>query len=116
MTAIMNRPIAGGRQQRNSVRIAENLRAFIDALFGSKLVAQLRADLTEAKAERDYFRGQFERMQLLAVPRTAPVVPRQPRPEGATQVGARKSWGQIVAENTQKQNELAAKESEKPKN
>jgi hypothetical protein len=98
------------------MKYAQAIRDFLSTLFGSKLVLQLRADLDERTRERDYFRGQFERMQLMAIPRSAPVVPRQPRPEGATQVGARKSWAQIVAENTQEQNELAAKESEKPKN
>jgi hypothetical protein len=93
------------------MKYAQAIRDFLSTLFGSKLVLQLRADLDERTRERDYFRGQFERMQLMAIPRSAPVVPRQPRPEGATQVGARKSWAQIVAENTQKQNELAAKEA-----
>lgn len=90
------------------MKLATIIREFLSALFGSKLVVELRAELAEARRERDYFRGQFERMQLMAMPRSAPIVPRAPRPEGATQVGTRRTWAQILAENTQKQNELAA--------
>lgn len=94
------------------MKYAAAIREFFSALFGSKLVVELRAELTEARRERDYFRGQFERMQLIAMPRSAPLVPRAPRPEGLTQPGTRRTWAQILAENTKAQNELAAKKTE----
>jgi hypothetical protein len=99
------------------MKYATAIREFLSALFGSKLVVELRAELAEARKERDYFRGQFERMQLVAIPhRIAPIEKRTVQPGGLTQTGGRKSWAMIQAENTQKQNEIAAKEAEKQKN
>ena len=91
------------------MKFAQAIRDFLSTLFGSKLVLQLRADLEETRKERDYFRGQFERMQLLAIPRSiTPLGPRIREPQGATQVGTRKSWAQILAANTEAQNKIAA--------
>jgi hypothetical protein len=54
------------------VNWAIQLRALLRDLFGSGLVAELRAEIEELKKERDYFRGAFERMQLIALNRPPP--------------------------------------------
>ena len=89
------------------MKFGQAIRDFFSALFQSKLVLQLRADLDEAKRERDYFRGQCERLQLLTQPR--PQTRPQPKPDwretppqGATQIGQRKTWAELQAENTKK--------------
>lgn len=101
------------------MRWAKAIREFFSILFGSQLVVQLRQDLDEAKRERDYFRGQLERANLLiAPPRTISSARpdwRVTNPEGQTRVGTRRTWAQIQAENTQKIKEEAAKANqEKP--
>ena len=101
---------------------AKAIREFFSILFGSQLVVQLRREIESLKGERDYFRGQFERMQLLAIPRSTPPQPRgdwrTTDPQGATKVGTRKTWAQIQAENTQNLNEeraaVAKENEEKP--
>jgi hypothetical protein len=87
------------------MRYAQAIRAFLSALFGSNLVAELRAELIEARKERDYFRGQFERMQLLVghIRATPATTPRQVTPGGLTREGARRSWAQIQAAHTKEQ-------------
>ena len=96
------------------MRFAQAVRDFFSALFQSKLVLQLRADLDEAKRERDYFRGQCERLQLLTQPRPQPRADwRETQPQGATKIGGRKTWAEIQAENTKKiADELQAKQKE----
>jgi hypothetical protein len=101
------------------MKYAKALREFFSILFGSQLVVQLRADLEEARRQADYFRGQFERMQLLAIPRSVPQTERpdwrRTNAEGATRVGRRRTWAQIVEENTKRiqEEEAAAKNQEK---
>ena len=96
------------------MRFAQAIRDFFSALFQSKLVLQLRADLEEAKRERDYFRSQMERFQLMSQPRPQPRPDwRETQPQGATQVGKRKTWAELQAENTKKiADELQAKQKE----
>jgi hypothetical protein len=88
------------------MKYAQWIRDFLSTLFGSKLVVELRAELAEARRERDYFRGQLERANLIAYPQrpTAATRPdwRQTDPAGATAVGGRKTWSMIQAENTKK--------------
>ena len=85
------------------MKLAQAIRDFFSALFQSKLVLQLRADLEEAKRERDYFRSQMERFQLMSQPRPQPRPDwRETQPQGATQVGKRKTWAELQAENTKK--------------
>jgi hypothetical protein len=86
------------------VKYAHAIREFFAALFGSKLMVQLRADLEEARRERDYFRGRNERLELMLLPNK--VTPQTQRadwrttnPGGATLVGGRKSWAMIEREN-----------------
>jgi len=110
----MSRPIVGGLPQRSKVRTAEKIRAFLDILFGSKLVAQLRADLEESRRSADYFRGQFERMQLLVGHARQAPAPKEVRPQGATREGARRSWAQIQAANTAEQYGPREKVPEEP--
>jgi hypothetical protein len=86
------------------VKYAIAIREFFSALFGSKMVVQLRADLEEARRERDYFRGRNERLELMLLPnRVTPQTQRsdwrQQNPGGATLVGGRKSWAMIEREN-----------------
>ena len=85
------------------MKLAQAIRDFFSALFQSKLVLQLRADLEEAKRERDYFRSQMERFQLMSQPRPQPRPDwRETQPQGVTQVGKRKTWAELQAENTKK--------------
>jgi hypothetical protein len=112
----------------NAVGFAQRIREFLNTLFGSKLVVQLRADLEEAKRERDYFRGRLELAELRAAPQRTPVKTagrpadwRTDKPLGAVEVkGTRKSWAQIQAENTERiRTEIAAsakKSDDKPAN
>jgi hypothetical protein len=89
---------------------AQNIRNFFETLFTGRLVLQLRADLEEARCQRDYFKGRAERLELqLLQPRSAA---RQqeasdpPRIHNTRVVGGRKTWGQLVAE---RRKELAEK-------
>lgn len=81
---------------------AQSIRDAIETIFTGRLVLQLRADLEEARAQRDYFKGRAERLELqLLQPRSAA---RQaeandpPRTHNSRVVGGRKTWGQLVAE------------------
>ena len=89
---------------------AQAIRDFFSILFQSKLVVELRREIEDIKTERDYFRGQFERMQLIAnPPRIVSTQPRTAAPAGATRPGGRKTFAQLQAENTQRiRDEIAA--------
>ena len=76
--------------------IADRIRAFIDSLLPNRVVLLLRAELAEARKERDYFRGRCERLELMLVPNPAPRIVRQP---AGTQPVGRKTWAQVQAEN-----------------
>ena len=96
------------------MKFGQAIRDFFSALFQSKLMLQLRADLEEAKRERDYFRSQMERFQLMSQPRLQPRPDwRETPPAGATKIGGRKTWAELQAENTKKiADELQAKQKE----
>jgi hypothetical protein len=103
------------------MKYAIAIREFFAALFGSKLVVQLRTDLEEARRERDYFRGRNERLELMILPqRTTPQTKRtdwrRDNPGGVTQVGGRKSWAMIEHENTLRINAEIAAEAAAKKN
>lgn len=92
---------------------AKDIRDAIETLFSSRLVVQLRHDLEEARAQRDYFKGRAERLELLLTqPRLAnrdldnPSSPQHPRSHSV--VGGRKTWGQLVAERRKDLAEKAA--------
>ena len=85
----------------DALTFANRTREFLSALFGSKLVVQLRAEIEEAKRERDYFRGRCERLELrqeLAATPT-PIAPRVHKEHAPT---GRKLWPGIVQEHRQK--------------
>jgi hypothetical protein len=89
------------------VTVAGRIRAFFDELFRDSLVEQLRADLRDAQAERDYFRGENMRLGLLLLPSRNAVASLREKmlnktvtPEGATKVGGRRSWAQVEHDNT----------------
>jgi hypothetical protein len=103
------------------VKYAIAIREFFAALFGSKLLVQLRADLEEARRERDYFRGRNERLELMLLPqRTTPQTTRADwrtnNPGGVTLTGGRKSWAMIERENRIQQEAEAKAEAEAKKN
>jgi hypothetical protein len=99
------------------MKYAQWIRDFLSTLFGSKLVVELRAEVAEARRERDYFRGQLERANLITHPQRPTIAPRpdwrQTDPAGVTVVGGRKTWAMIQAENTQRIAEEAATKSKK---
>jgi hypothetical protein len=92
------------------------IREWFRTLFGSRYVTQLEKDIDEARRERDYFRSQMERMQLLigrpqfaATPRT------NPAPGQATKVGSRRTWAEIQAENTLRNKKILEEQAAKAK-
>lgn len=85
------------------MKYAQLIRDFLSALFGSKLVVELRHELSERTQERDYFRGRLERIELaqqMAREKPVMVVPREKR--DMSPVAGHKSWRQIQREHTQK--------------
>jgi hypothetical protein len=104
------------------MKFAKWIRDFLSTLFGSTLVVELRAELAEARRERDYFRGQWERIQLMVAPqRSASSGPRpdwrtQNPPAGLTRTGGRKTWAQLQKENTDRIAAEMQAEAEKKKN
>jgi hypothetical protein len=54
------------------MRYAQLIREFIRTLIGSRYIAQLETDLIQMRAEREYFKGRAERleMMILSRPRT----------------------------------------------
>lgn len=93
---------------------AQVIRDFLSTLFGSKLVLQLRADLDEAKRERDYFRGRCERLELAREAEKKPIVMAPRPPRDMPTVGGHKSWKQVQAEHREKiQQQVAEAEKQK---
>jgi hypothetical protein len=90
---------------------AQSIREFIDTLFISRLTLQLREDLAELRADRDYFKGRAERLELMLLEAQRPVR-FNTAPPGTPLVG-RKSWSQIQAEAYQKIAEEEKAEKEK---
>lgn len=83
--------------------VAACIRDFIETLFSSRLVVQLRHDLDEARSQRDYFKGRAERLELqLLQPRIAArqadANPAEPRAHPTGTVGGRKTWQQLIKE------------------
>lgn len=98
----------------DAVTFALRTREVLSALFGSKIVAQLRADLEEAKRERDYFRGRCERLELARDAEKKPVVVAPRPPRDMPTVGGHKSWKQVQAEHREKiQQQVAEAEKQK---
>lgn len=87
------------------IEFATKTREFLSALFGSKLVVQLRAEIEEAKRERDYFRGRCERLELkqeAAAEKAATPVVVAPRIHREHAPSGRKLWPAIVKERREK--------------
>lgn len=76
--------------------LASRVRNFFDTLFPSHIVLQLRADLEDARRERDYFRDKADRLELRLIP--PPVVRGIRSPEDMKPVG-RKNWKQVQADH-----------------
>lgn len=96
------------------VSFAQRTRGFFSALFGSSLLVQLRADLDEARRERDYFRGRCERLELAREAEKKPVVVAPRPPRDMPTVGGHKSWKQVQAEHREKiQQQVAEAEKQK---
>jgi len=98
----------------DALTFAHRTREFFSTLFDSKLLVQLRADLEEAKRERDYFRGRCERLELAREADKKPVVI-APRPQrDLSPVGGHKTWKQVQAEHREKiQQQVAEAEKQK---
>lgn len=93
---------------------AQNIRDSFSVLFGSRRIEDLKAELAEARKERDYFRGRADRLELMLLSPLVqkPIGPRaalDPRPIG------RKPWIQVQAEELQKQEDAFKKEQEAKK-
>lgn len=96
----------------DALTFAHRTREVLSALFGSKLLVQLRADLEEAKRERDYFRGRCERLELAREQKPVVVAPRTPR--DMSPLGGHKTWKQVQAEHREKiQQQVAEAEKQK---
>ena len=76
----------------------------LKSFFTSKLVLQLRADLDEARHERDYFRGKVDRLEMVLMRLPEPAPMRKAVPANVEPVG-RKSWAQVQEEWLEKQRE-----------
>lgn len=93
--------------------IAVRIRQFFETLFTGRLVLQLRADLDEARSQRDYFKGRAERLELLLTqPRVAnrdlsTAAGTEQRPAHSAVVGGRKTWQQIIADRRKELAQLA---------
>lgn len=92
--------------------LARRIRDFFETLFTGRLVLQLRADLDEARSQRDYFKGRAERLELqLLQPRIAArqvdVNTAEPRVHSSATVGGRKTWQQIIADRRKQLAQLA---------
>jgi hypothetical protein len=97
-------------------RYAQAIRDFFSILFGSKLVVQLRADLEEAKKERDFFRAEMQRYQMFTSRSQVIPSPRNnPAPGQATKVGSRRRWAEIQAENTERNRKILEEQAAKAK-
>ena len=83
------------------IEFATKTREFLSALFGSKLVVQLRAEIEEVKRERDYFRGRCERLELKQEIAATPVVV-APRIHREHAPSGRKLWPAIVKERRER--------------
>ena len=99
--------------------LANRIRDFFETLFTGRLVLQLRADLEEARARRDDFKGRAERLELqLLQPRVAAhsldAGTAQPRAHPTGTLGGRKTWQQIVSDRRKQLAELAAEKQKKP--
>lgn len=98
----------------DALTFATRTREVLSTLFGSKIVAQLRADLEEARRERDYFRGRCERLELARETDKKPIVI-APRPQrDMSPVGGHKTWKQVQQEHREKIQQQVA-EAEKAK-
>lgn len=100
----------------DALTFAQRTREVLSTLFGSKLLVQLRADLEEARRERDYFRGRCERLELArdAAPQRPLIIQ---RPEhNLSPVGGHKSWKQVQREHTAKIQERLKAEEEAKRN
>lgn len=85
------------------------------SFFTSKIVIQLRADLQEARHERDYFRGKVDRLEMVLMHLPEPVARPRALPANVEPVG-RKSWAQIQQDWQEKQiKEKAKHDSLRPK-
>jgi hypothetical protein len=80
------------------------------SFFTSKLVLQLRADLEEARHERDYFRGKVDRLEMVLMRLPEPVSRPRTVPANVEPVG-RKSWAQVQEEWLEKQQEALKSKS-----
>lgn len=82
---------------------AERLREIFDALFTRRIVIQLRADLEEARRERDYFRARADRLELMLLGRPSAARERKPM-EMPTAINpfAGTRFGQLVKERQEK--------------
>lgn len=92
----------------------ERIRGAIIALFGSRLVLQLRAEIEDLKTQRDYFRTRAERLELISLaPKTREQTPAI-RPDVAVITG-RKTWKQIQEDHAEQHRremaEVAAKKA-----
>lgn len=86
---------------------AQDIRDWFDTLFTGRLVKQLRDDLTEARHERDFFKGRAERLELMLweAKRIQPIAARAPANLKAV---GHKSWEQVQQEFLDKQREEEA--------
>ena len=95
--------------------VAQRIREFLETLFTSRLVVELRAELAEARKDRDYFRGRAERLELIMqTPRQQRVTLDVPSPERKHRtgtVGGFKSWNQVQREHKQKIDEQVKAEA-----
>ena len=96
--------------------LAASIREFIETLFSSRLVIQLRHDLDEARSQRDYFKGRAERLELqLLQPRIAArqadanSAELRTHPTGT--LGGRKTWQQVVADRRKELAQLATEKA-----
>lgn len=85
---------------------AQAIRDWFDTLLTGRLVKQLRDDLTEARHERDFFKGRAERLELMLweAKRIQPIAARAPANLKAV---GRKSWEEVQQEFVETQRKEA---------